>query len=47
LIHIVGEDADFLHNAPHLLDISRPDEVRAAREPVLRWKENRDLEPMK
>ncbi|MBM4069454.1 MAG: glycine dehydrogenase subunit 2 [Planctomycetes bacterium] len=35
---IVGEEADFLHNAPHTLGISRPDDVKAAKEPVLRWK---------
>ncbi len=35
---IGGEDAEFLHNAPHALPISRPDEVHAAREPILRWK---------
>jgi glycine dehydrogenase subunit 2 len=34
---IQAEDADFLHDAPHTLGISRPDEVKAAREPVLRW----------
>jgi glycine dehydrogenase subunit 2 len=34
---IAGEDAEFLHNAPHTLDISRPDEVLAAKEPILRW----------
>jgi glycine dehydrogenase subunit 2 len=34
---IVTEDPEFLHAAPHTLGISRPDEVRAAREPVLRW----------
>jgi len=34
---ISGEDAEFLHTAPHTLDISRPDEVLAAKEPVLRW----------
>jgi glycine dehydrogenase subunit 2 len=38
LLRIHGEDADFLHNAPHTLGLSRPDEVRAAKEPVLRWK---------
>jgi glycine dehydrogenase subunit 2 len=38
LLHIREEDADFLHNAPHNLAISRPDEVKAAKEPVLRWK---------
>jgi glycine dehydrogenase subunit 2 len=39
LLKIRGEDPDFLHDAPHTLGISRPDEVRAAKEPVLRWKE--------
>jgi glycine dehydrogenase subunit 2 len=34
---IAGEDAEFLHQAPHTLDISRPDEVLAAKEPILRW----------
>jgi glycine dehydrogenase subunit 2 len=38
LLRIREEDADFLHNAPHTLGISRPDEVRAAKEPILRWK---------
>src|SRR5438132_2020678 len=35
---IANEDAEFLHTAPHTLDISRPDEVLAAKEPILRWK---------
>ncbi len=39
LQQIAQEDASFLHDAPHTLGISRPDEVRAAREPVLRWKQ--------
>lgn len=38
LMRIKEEDADFLHAAPHTLAISRPDEVKAAREPILRWK---------
>jgi glycine dehydrogenase subunit 2 len=38
LLKIIAEDAEFLHNAPHTLPISRPDEVKAAKEPVLRWK---------
>jgi glycine dehydrogenase subunit 2 len=38
LLRIKDEDADFLHQAPHTLSISRPDEAKAAREPVLRWK---------
>jgi glycine dehydrogenase subunit 2 len=39
MIKIRDEDADFLHAAPHTLDISRPDEIKAAKEPVLRWKQ--------
>jgi glycine dehydrogenase subunit 2 len=38
LLRIREEDPEFLHNAPHTLDISRPDEVKAAKEPILRWK---------
>jgi glycine dehydrogenase subunit 2 len=38
LLRIREEDADFLHDAPHTLGISRPDEVKAAKEPVLRWR---------
>ncbi len=38
LLRIREEDADFLHDAPHALGISRPDEVKAAKEPILRWK---------
>ncbi len=37
LLRIREEDADFLHEAPHTLPISRPDEVRAAKEPILKW----------
>src|SRR5205085_5303234 len=37
LLDIREEDADFLHDAPHTLGISRPDEVKAAKEPILRW----------
>jgi glycine dehydrogenase subunit 2 len=39
LLKIASEDADFLHDAPHTLPISRPDEVKAAKEPVLRWRQ--------
>jgi glycine dehydrogenase subunit 2 len=39
LLQIADEDADFLHQAPHTLAISRPDEVKAAKEPILRWSE--------
>jgi glycine dehydrogenase subunit 2 len=34
---IVAESPELLHEAPHTLPISRPDEVRAARQPILRW----------
>jgi glycine dehydrogenase subunit 2 len=37
LFRITGEDAQLLHEAPHTTMISRPDEVRAARQPVLTW----------
>jgi glycine dehydrogenase subunit 2 len=40
LIRIKNEDAEFLHQAPHTLVYSRPDEVKAAKEPILRWKGN-------
>src|SRR5437773_2188700 len=36
LLRIRGEDAELLHTAPHTLGISRPDEVKAAKEPILR-----------
>ncbi|MEX2317941.1 MAG: aminomethyl-transferring glycine dehydrogenase subunit GcvPB [Pirellulales bacterium] len=39
LFRIVEEDAELLRDAPHTTPISRPDEVRAARQPVLTWKE--------
>jgi len=35
LFRVTEEDADLLHDAPHSTAISRPDEVRAARQPVL------------
>lgn len=38
LCQIRGEDPAMLHDAPHTLAISRPDEVKAAKEPVLRWR---------
>jgi glycine dehydrogenase subunit 2 len=38
LLRIHGEDAEMLRQAPHTLELSRPDEVKAAKEPVLRWK---------
>ena len=32
------EDAESMHTAPHHTPIGRPDEVRAARRPVVRWR---------
>jgi glycine dehydrogenase subunit 2 len=37
LFRISEEPADLLHEAPHTTSISRPDEVRAARTPVVAW----------
>jgi hypothetical protein len=37
LIAIAGEDAEFLKLAPHSWPISRPDDFKAAKEPILRW----------
>ena len=34
---ILAEPADLLRQAPHTTPVSRPDEVRAARQPILRW----------
>jgi glycine dehydrogenase subunit 2 len=35
---ILGEPPESLHEAPQTTPIRRPDEVRAAKQPVLRWK---------
>jgi glycine dehydrogenase subunit 2 len=37
LAAITREDPQLLHDAPHTTPVSRPDEVAAARQPVLRW----------
>lgn len=37
LKEIAAEDPEHLHNAPHTTPICRPDEVQAARTPILRW----------
>jgi glycine dehydrogenase subunit 2 len=37
LFRVTEESAELLHEAPHSTLISRPDEVRAARQPLLRW----------
>jgi len=34
---ILSEDAETLHNAPHTTPVSRPNDVQAARKPVLKW----------
>ena len=39
LYHRAFEDAESMHTAPHSMPIGRPDEVQAARRPVLRWKQ--------
>ena len=31
------DDAETMHTAPHHMPIGRPDEVKAARHPVVRW----------
>lgn len=38
LERIIQEPADDLRRAPHSTPISRPDEVQAARSPILRWR---------
>ncbi|QDV35191.1 aminomethyl-transferring glycine dehydrogenase subunit GcvPB [Tautonia plasticadhaerens] len=37
LLAIAGEDPELLHDAPVTTPISRPDEVAAAKKPILRW----------
>ncbi len=37
LLEIATEDPDLLHDAPHTTPISRPDEVKAAKSPILKW----------
>ncbi len=37
LFRISEEPPDLLHEAPHTTSISRPDEVRAARQPIVAW----------
>ena len=39
LFRITEEDAELLHDAPHRTAISRPDEVQAARQPVVRMRD--------
>ncbi|MDO4740128.1 MAG: aminomethyl-transferring glycine dehydrogenase subunit GcvPB [Eubacteriales bacterium] len=37
LYELAHNDPEYMHNAPHNAQIGRPNEVRAARQPVLRW----------
>ncbi len=37
LLRITEEPPELLHEAPHTTAISRPDEVRAARAPIMKW----------
>ena len=37
LFRITEESVELLHEAPHSTVISRPDEVTAARKPVIKW----------
>ena len=37
LLCATGQASDALHDAPRTAPVSRPDEVQAARKPVLRW----------
>ncbi|TWU09082.1 putative glycine dehydrogenase (decarboxylating) subunit 2 [Symmachiella macrocystis] len=37
ILAISEEDADYVHAAPHTTPVRRPDDVKAARQPNLRW----------
>jgi glycine dehydrogenase subunit 2 len=37
LFRVTEESPELLHEAPHSTLISRPDEVRAARQPMMKW----------
>ena len=37
LLRIRTEDPEVVRTAPHAHVVSRPDEVKAAKEPILRW----------
>ncbi len=38
LLKIIEEDADFLRDAPYTTPVSRPNDAKAFKEPILRWK---------
>jgi glycine dehydrogenase subunit 2 len=40
LFRVLEENPELLHEAPHSTLVSRPDEVRAARQPILTWPES-------
>jgi glycine dehydrogenase subunit 2 len=40
LFRVIEEDPELLHDAPHTTPVSRPDEVRAARQPILTWRDD-------
>ena len=42
LLKIKNEDPETVRTAPHTHIISRPDEVKAAKEPILRWTPKHD-----
>ncbi|MCP4189566.1 MAG: glycine dehydrogenase subunit 2 [Planctomycetaceae bacterium] len=37
LFRVTEEPTELLHEAPHTTIVSRPDEVRAARQPIMKW----------
>jgi glycine dehydrogenase subunit 2 len=43
LAQIVAEPEQLLHEAPHTTPVSRPDEVQAARQPVLVWSPSKNV----
>ena len=46
LIEIAGEDPVLLHNAPTSTPVTRPDEVRAAKNLILTWKPEESAVPV-
>ena len=44
LAQIVAEPEQLLHEAPHTTPVSRPDEVLAARQPVLVWSPSKNVQ---
>ena len=47
LLAIAAEDPQLLHDAPHTTPISRPDEVKAAKTPVLKWTARVTIAPLR